>query len=116
VSQPRLFLDEDVHLGIAVALRRRGFDVLATPEAKRRGMTDEEQLHFAASEHRCLVTFNRGDFVRLHERYVAKGQGHAGIILARQAAIGPMVRALAGFLATATAEELAERLFWLKVD
>jgi hypothetical protein len=111
-----LYLDEDIHLGIAVALRRRGFDVVATPEAERRGTTDEEQLAFATAAGRCLVTFNRGDFVRLHERYVAEGREHAGIILARQAAIGPMVRALAGFLATATAAELAERLFWLKVD
>jgi hypothetical protein len=64
--RPRLYLDEDVHAGVASGLRRRGYDVLTTVEARRSGTTDAQQLEFASSEKRCLFSFNRGDFARLH--------------------------------------------------
>lgn len=42
----RLLLDEDVHFSLAIALRKRGFEVLHVQELERKGMTDREQLNF----------------------------------------------------------------------
>ena len=68
----RLFLDEDDHMALAVALRKRGHDAVHALEEKRSGLADESQLTFAAAEERCLVSFNVGDFVRLHNRWLRK--------------------------------------------
>jgi hypothetical protein len=35
----------------------------------------KEQLLFATSQHRCLFTFNRGDFFELHGRMIGEGSG-----------------------------------------
>ena len=52
----RLFLDEDVHLALAGALRKGGYDVRHTGEEGRLGMPDKDQLQFAAGKGCCLVT------------------------------------------------------------
>lgn len=80
----RLFLDEEDHAALAVALRKRGHDAVHTLEEKRLGLSDESQLNFATEENRCLVTFNVGDFVRLHNRWIDEGREHAGIIASKQ--------------------------------
>jgi predicted nuclease of predicted toxin-antitoxin system len=64
----RFLLDEDVHLGLADALRKRGYDARHTGEEGRFGAPDTEQLEHAAAEGRTLVTFNVGHFVQLHVR------------------------------------------------
>ena len=112
----RLYLDEDVYRGVAVGLRRRGFDVLTTAEADKSGSSDEEQLDFAVANGRCLFTFNRGDFVQLHAARVGAGNHHHGIILSAQDRIGPIVRALARLLSNRTDEGLRDRLIWLSLS
>ena len=77
-SHARPFLNEHLSPRLAAQLRRQGFDAISSQEAKRPSEGDEEQLAFAASEQRALVTFNVGDFVRLHEQYVAEGRQHWG--------------------------------------
>ena len=62
----KLFLDEDVHAGLAIALRKRGYDVYHAQELDGKGRTDSEQLAFAVQDQRCLLTFNVKDFVILH--------------------------------------------------
>jgi Domain of unknown function (DUF5615) len=90
----RLFLDEDVHAALAAALRKRGHDAVLALEEKRLGLYDESQLNFATQENRCLVTFNVGDFVRLHNRWMDAGREHAGIIVSKQLPVGEMLRRL----------------------
>lgn len=46
--------------------------------------TDEEQLQFAATENRAIVTFNIRHFARLHWDWTSRGRNHAGIIVSRQ--------------------------------
>ena len=48
---------------------------------------DEEQLDHAA-EGRVLLTFNVGDFARLHHARLASGGAHAGIVVSAQRPIG----------------------------
>jgi hypothetical protein len=94
----RLFLDEDVHAALAAALRKRGHGAVHALEIKRLGLSDESQLNFATEENRCLVTFNVGDFVRLHNRWIDEGREHAGIIVSKQLPIGESLRRLLALL------------------
>lgn len=112
----RLYLDEDVYRGVAVGLRRRGFDVLTTAEAGQSGRSDEGQLGFAIANGRCLFTFNRGHFARLHATLIENGEHHAGLVVAPQAEIGAVVRALARLLSEQGGEDLRDQLVWLAID
>lgn len=79
-----LFLDEDVHSGLAHALRKRGYDVIHAQELDRKGQSDLDQLLFAVQQERCLFTFNVKDFVILHNQYAKNQQEHWGIIVSKQ--------------------------------
>lgn len=110
---PRLYVDEDVHVGVSIGLRRRGFDVVTTADADRLGTTDEEQLRFSIAERRCLFTFNRGDFAQIHARLMKRREHHFGIVVSPQTRVGTAVRMLSALLATRNADELRDRLIWL---
>ena len=87
---PGLYLDEDTQSSALIeTLRTRGLSVLTTTEAHMSERTDEEQLRFAVSERRVLVTCNVADFARLHSDWMASGQEHNGIILVPQQRWGP---------------------------
>jgi predicted nuclease of predicted toxin-antitoxin system len=61
-----LYTDEDMSALVATLLRSRGLDVTTVPEKATLGKTDSEQLGFATSLGRCMLTHNRVDFERLH--------------------------------------------------
>jgi uncharacterized protein with PIN domain len=109
----RVFLDEDVPEAVAVGLRLRGYDVLTTRQARKSGATDLEQLEFAHSQGRVLLTHNVADFAKIHADYVRKGREHSGILLAQQRPIGLLVTALLKFLASPKAKDMKNRVVWL---
>jgi predicted nuclease of predicted toxin-antitoxin system len=109
----RLFLDEDVHAALAAALRKRGHDAVLALEEKRLGLSDESQLNFATQENRCLVTFNVGDFVRLHNRWIDAGREHAGIIVSKQLPVGEMLRRLLALLQKENADSMRGQVRFL---
>jgi predicted nuclease of predicted toxin-antitoxin system len=90
----KLLLDEDVHLAVAVALRKRGYDVVHVQELDRKGKTDPEQLRYAVEQERCMVSFNMKDFVLLHNHYVQNVQSHFGIIVSKQIPVGTTIHEL----------------------
>ena len=91
----RLYFDEDAQRTTLVrALRARQVDVLTASEASTIGMSDAEQLEFAASRNRTIFTFNRGDFAKLHTEYLQREQDHWGIIVSDQLEIGIVIRRL----------------------
>ena len=79
-----LFLDEDVHSGLAHALRKRGYDAIHTQELDRKGLSDSNQLLFTIQQERCFFTFNVKDFVILHNQHVKSRKEHWGIIVSKQ--------------------------------
>ena len=79
-----LFLDEDVHSGLAHALRKRGYNAIHAQELYRKGRSDSDQLLFAIQQKRCLFTFNVKDFVILHNQHIKNQQKHWGIIVSKQ--------------------------------
>jgi predicted nuclease of predicted toxin-antitoxin system len=109
----RLFFDEDVHAALAAALRKRGYDAVLALEEKRLSLSDESQLNFATQENRCLVTFNVGDFVRLHNRWIDEGREHAGIIVSKQLPVGESLRRLLALLQKESGESMRGQVRFL---
>lgn len=74
----RFHLDENCDPRIAAGLRLHGVDLTTTPEAGLSRASDEDQLRFAISEGRVIVTHD-ADFLRMD----AAGAGHSGIAYVR---------------------------------
>ena len=108
-----LYLDEDVDVALATALRRRGIDVLTTQEAGNVQQKDEDQLTFATQAGGVFFTHNRGDFALLHKRIIQEGRSHAGLILSDQLSLGTLLRRLSRLCFHLTQEEMASRLEFL---
>lgn len=79
-----LYTDEDMSALVATLLRSRGLDVRTVPELSTLGRLDSEQLVFATSMGRCILTHNRVDFERLHIQYIEDNRQHFGIIVVPQ--------------------------------
>jgi hypothetical protein len=109
----RLLLDEDVHLGLAAALRKRGYDVVHVGEKGRLGGSDNAQFEYALKTNRCFVTFNVGDFVQLHNRWMEAGLEHHGIVVSRQVPIGEALRRLLVLLNAQNASSIRGQLLFL---
>ena len=78
-----LYIDENIHQRIAQALRELGYDVLTLKEDGKANQRypDESVLQRAASLGRVVVTHDRRDFRRLHNRGEIP---HRGIVLCTQ--------------------------------
>jgi hypothetical protein len=111
--QSRFFFDEDVHAVLAEILRKRGYDAIHAGEVQRLGLSDESQLNFAAEKNRCIVTFNVGDFVRLHNHWIKKGREHAGIVVSKQLPVGESLRRLLILLQKEDAESMRGQVRFL---
>ena len=109
----KLYLDEDVPEAVARGLRLRGYDVATVREAGRKGLSDIEQLKYASSEDRVIVTFNVADFYEMHSKLAKEGFNHAGIILSKQLPIGVIVKALLRLLSDLKHEKVRNSIVWL---
>jgi len=101
-----LYMDEDMSALVATLLRSRGLDVTTVPEQSTVGKTDSEQLEFAASLGRCLVTHNRVDFERLHLQFIEEGREHCGIIVAPQKTAYEVVQRVGVLVNTLTVDSI----------
>jgi predicted nuclease of predicted toxin-antitoxin system len=104
----RLLLDEMISPRIAGELRAEGHDVQAVkrdrPDLAGRG--DHEIVRQMAAERRAIVTNDIADFAAIHDRLLAAGEEHFGMIFTFDAtlprsrqAIGQWVQTLAQLLA-----------------
>lgn len=104
-----LYTDEDVTPRLADLLRERGYESQSVWDAGTVGLTDEEQLLFAASRGWTILTYNRKDFTTLARHWYGDGREHAGIILSRQFSnhqTGELLRQVCSLLETVTAAEM----------
>lgn len=87
----RFHLDENCDARIAAGLRLHGIDLTTTPEVRLLRASDEEQLRFAVSQGRVMVTHD-ADFLRMD----TAGAVHTGIVYLRadKHSLGEMIRLL----------------------
>ena len=72
----RFYADENFDYLVVERLRILGHDILTVQEAGERGQDDTRVLERAKTDGRCVLTFDRSDFKRLHRHQ----PGHTGII------------------------------------
>ena len=109
----KAYVDEDVPLSFAQALRNRGVDCITTQEAGNKGLSDAEQLAFSAEKSRTIVTHNKKDFILLHNEYARAGKTHPGIVVADQLPVGLTLRRFMKLWFSRTSEDMANRLEFL---
>jgi hypothetical protein len=108
-----LYNDEDVSVLIAELIRARGFSVLTTLEAGNLGKSDAEQLEFAVSQERVLLTHNRVDFEVLARKYFEESRNHYGIIIAVRRLPNDMLNRLLEILNQTTADEMINQIRYI---
>jgi predicted nuclease of predicted toxin-antitoxin system len=106
-------LDEDVRSALAEILRQRGYDAVHVLESERTGKTDAEQLEYAISQQRAILTRNIKDFTRLDRQHRDNGKEHFGILLSDQVPLRELLRRSLRFLGRRTEEEVKNNIFWL---
>ena len=77
----RFYANENLSAVIVNELRRLGHDVLTSYEAgnANQRIPDEQVLVTATADDRCVITFNRNDFILLHR----SGVEHQGIVICK---------------------------------
>lgn len=108
-----LYLDEDVDVLIAHLLRQYGFVASTAQEAGQLQKSDQEQLTYAVSQRKTLLTHNRTHFETLAQAYFAAGQHHYGIILAVRHPPREIVRRLLVILDQVTADEMQDQVRYI---
>ena len=77
----KYYLDEDISPKVAEILRKSNVDTVSAHEVDRTGIADAEQLDYAASHGRCMVTRNRNDFIRLTVQFFNEQRAHRGVLI-----------------------------------
>lgn len=105
-QQVKLYLDHDISYHLAEQLRTRGYDAVGAWEVGNARLSDSEQLDYAASQGRVLVTCNAQDFVPIYLEWWNGGRHHSGIVTSQQLTFGEMLKRLSNFLESITAQEM----------
>lgn len=90
MEQIKFYLDEHIHRAVADGLQHRAIEVLTVQEALKTGLSDRQQLNFALTSGRVLVTMD-SDFLAI----ASEGVSHAGVAYASPGkSIGELIRAI----------------------
>jgi hypothetical protein len=77
------------------------------------GSSDAEQLAYAVSQHKALLTHNRRHFEALAQSYAATGRIHYGMILAVRRQPYEIARRLLLILNYVTADEMEDQVRYI---
>ncbi|MFQ5593229.1 MAG: DUF5615 family PIN-like protein [Anaerolineae bacterium] len=113
LEPPKLHLNEHLSPRLAAQLSKHGFDVTTSQRSELLSQADEEQLAHAVAEKRAIVTFNVKDFAALHDKYLAEGREHWGIIFSTEEPIGVLMHRLLRLMHSLSAEDLKNQTRWL---
>jgi predicted nuclease of predicted toxin-antitoxin system len=113
VKRLKFLLDEDTPSKCAIALRKRGIDVIHIDEVSRKGLSDEEQLDFAISEQRCIVSFNIAHFVDLYSKCINLEKIHYGIIVNKHITLNELYYRLIAYYDKYSSDDLMNNILFL---
>jgi predicted nuclease of predicted toxin-antitoxin system len=108
-----LLLDEDVRPLLGEILRQRGCDAVHVLQVGRAGKSDAEQLAYATSQQRTILTHNSRHFSLLSQKYHEEDKQHFGILLSPQVPLTDLLRRVLRFLGRHTADDVKNNVFWL---
>lgn len=77
----KFLLDEDLPPRIAEVARGLGLEVESVHTLGRTGLSDPDQLRYAAQEGYIFVTRNRDDFIRFTAEFFRKQERHEGVLI-----------------------------------
>lgn len=112
----KVYCDEDsMDQDLVRALRARAMDITTAYDEGMIERDDEDHLDYATEQGRVLLSFNRGDFFRIHTDYLRQSKNHAGIILANQQqySIGEFMRRILHLNNQLSSEEMENRIEFL---
>ena len=109
----KLYLDEDVEVFLAEAVRRRGYEATTTRDCGKLGSTDLAQVAFARQNGFVMLTHNVQDFPRLHYEIVKRTEHHSGFIIAQKESPTIILRRLLKFLTERSAADMQNALEYL---
>jgi hypothetical protein len=109
----RLFVDEDVWLGLAAALREKGFDAIHVYEVARGSLSDREQMSFASQQQRAILTHNKRHYIPFVAEYYWTDKVHYGVLVIAQFPPGELLRRTETFLQQHRADEIKNQLWFL---
>ena len=113
MAKIRLLLDENVRPPLAEILRQRSYDVIHVAEIRRGGITDVEQLDFAVSQQRTILTHNIRDFVALDRNYRETDKEHFGIVMSVPIPLRELLPRSLRFLNRHDTEVIRNTVLWL---
>lgn len=113
MAKPKIFIDEDVHDGVAEALRRGGFHAITAREAGRKQFSDVEQLEFAISQGCAILSFNLVHYEALAEQYFLEAKEHCGVIVSPRRSFRETLQRLLALLSESEDVDLKNQIFYL---
>lgn len=113
MAKIKLYLDEDVEVFLADAVRRRGYEATTTRDCKNLGLGDPAQISFARRKGFVILSYNVRHFPRLHYEILSRNDHHPGFIIARQEGFTLTLRRLLKLLASLSAEDMQDALEYL---
>ena len=116
-SRIKLYLDEMIPVALAEVLNQYGHNAITAKQANMLGKDDNEQLAYAASRGRVILTFNIKDFIGLHKKWLADGKSHNGIIVSpeiRMTQFRHLLNLCLKMLNSVTSEEMVNSLYFLQ--
>ena len=103
---PKLYLDENIQGSLLAQLRRHGIDVTAPTEAGMLSKSDDQQLAYAATQQRAILTFIVRHFEQVHAEFLMAGWEHWGVLLSKEEPVGVLLHRLLRLVNTLSAEDL----------
>lgn len=113
MTKMKFYLNENIPIVLADALKRRGYDVITTQSAGRKQASDIEQILFTIKQNRVILTFNTVHYVKIHIELHRKGINHSGIIVSDQLPVGELLRRLLKLTSSLSADDMKNRLEYL---
>ncbi len=102
----KLYTDADVHGKLAGIIRQHKFDAVSAYKVGNSRLDDPEQLTYAISQHRAILTCNIRHFAPLFDAYWQTERQHYGIIVSEQLPVGEMLRRVLRLLNRVSADEM----------
>jgi hypothetical protein len=109
-----VYFDHNADPDLVVDLRQRGFTAVTARELGMERASGDAHLRTATSLGHVLFTHDYDDYPVLAIEWAARGESHAGIILAsRRISCGETLRRLLHLVDSVTADEFVNRVEWI---